>query len=128
MNTVLSCAVAGAIALGALAGPAGAQAERYDQGTWARTVDSPLSADALGLPESTPARALARAAIARSARRLGLVGSIAGVRKKAAPKVALANPRAIEDRVAGFLRAASSAATEEEKALHGGRARRCPSP
>ena len=49
---------------------------------WTRTFALRLSAQELGLPDSSPARRLARAALSRSAGRLGLPRSLAGVALK----------------------------------------------
>jgi hypothetical protein len=62
---------------------AGAHASNADAGgtrSWTRTVDVRLSPRQLGLPASTSARRLARAALSRSARRLGLPRSLPGIR------------------------------------------------
>jgi thermolysin metallopeptidase-like protein len=76
----LLAGVAGALALAVACAPAGAHAAYDDPGPWTRTVDRSLSARQLGLPASAPAKTVARAAIRRSAGRLGLRGSVAGVR------------------------------------------------
>jgi hypothetical protein len=58
-------------ALGLLA-PAAADAARGAKKPWTRTVDVNRSARQLGLPAGAPAEQLARRAVARNARRLGL--------------------------------------------------------
>src|SRR3954449_3344728 len=67
-------------ALLVLAAAAVARASDADARSWTRTVDLRLSPHQLGLPASTSPRRLARAALGRSARRLGLPRSLAGIR------------------------------------------------
>ena len=82
MRTRSLCALAGALALAAVAAPAGAHAAGYDGGddSWNRTIEEPLSAAQLGLPATEAPRSIAQAAIRRHAARLGLGDSAAGVR------------------------------------------------
>jgi hypothetical protein len=65
--------------LALLTAPGRASAAGAKAGSWTRLLDRPISAKQFGLPVSTPASGLARAALRRSAKRLRLRGSVRGL-------------------------------------------------
>jgi hypothetical protein len=71
-------AAAACLAAAAIGAPAAAQAA--DSGAWSHKIDRPLTARQLGLSAHAGPKALARAAIDRSANALGLRGSRGGLR------------------------------------------------
>jgi PASTA domain len=73
-------ALAALLLFAAVAVAHASDADARGTGSWTRTVDLRLSPHQLGLPASTSPRRLARAALSRSARRLGLPRSLAGIR------------------------------------------------
>jgi len=72
--------VALALAAPLLATADASAANGPEAGRWTRMLERPLTAQRLGLPASAPAPRLARAALRRSAGRLGLRGSLRGLR------------------------------------------------
>ncbi len=81
-SLIRSGVVAAVVVVAALAAVAVGAGDVEARGTdsWTRTVQLRLSARQLGLPASTSPRRLARAALSRSAGRLGLPRSLWGLR------------------------------------------------